>query len=250
MKAVFLDLVGTLVKGKSMKPFDGAVEKFNLLKSRTRVCIITNNTTDTPDDLRKKLLKEGFDLDGVVLLSPLTVLRELLKGLKGRIYYIGSEAVFSIIREVGKEISEDAEIVVVGLDLSLTYEKLTKATNLILSGAEFIGLHSNRLFLMEPGKIGPSVGATIAFLEYATSKKARIVGKPEKEFFRTGLSLLGVKPEDVVVVGDDPISEVSAPQALGMKAIFVRSGKYKECPDFVSPYRVYENFTDIEWENL
>ena len=250
MKAVFLDLVGTLVKGKSMEPFEGAVERFNSLKSKKRICIITNNTTDTPDVLRDKLHKAGFDLDGVVLLSPLTVLKEVLKGVKGKIYCIGSDAVVSTIRDAGKEISEDAEAVVVGLDLSLTYEKLTRATNLILNGAEFIGLHSNRLFLMEPGRVGPSVGATLSFLEYATSKRPRIIGKPEKEFYRTGLYLLGVEPEDVVVVGDDPISEVSAPQSIGMRAIFVKSGKYRECPDFAKPYRIYDSFMDIDWDNL
>ena len=115
MKAVFLDLVGTLVKGKSMEPFEGAVERFNSLKSKKRICIITNNTTDTPDVLRDKLHKAGFDLDGVVLLSPLTVLKEVLKGVKGKIYCIGSDAVVSTIRKAGKEVSEDAEAVVVGL---------------------------------------------------------------------------------------------------------------------------------------
>jgi len=54
----------------------------------------------------------------------------------------------------------------------------------------------------------------------------------------------------VWVIGDDPYSEVSAPQSIGFKAIFVKSGKYKYTPPDIIPDRVYNNFVEVDWENL
>lgn len=42
MKGIFTDLVGTLVKGKTMEPFEDVVEKFNQLKNKFKIVIITN----------------------------------------------------------------------------------------------------------------------------------------------------------------------------------------------------------------
>lgn len=250
MKGIFTDLVGTLVKGKTMEPFEDVVEKFNQLKNKFKIVIITNNTTETPDSIKRKLSEIGFNMDGVYLLTPLVVLQDVLNDSEGDVFYIGSDAVKEIIINSGKTIKENGSIVVVGLDLKLTYEKLYNATNLILNGAKFIGLHRNRLFLKQPGKVAPSVGSTIAFLEYASGRKAKIIGKPEKEFFKKGCNIVGLSVEDVWVIGDDPYSEVSAPQSIGFKAIFVKSGKYKYTPPDIIPDRVYNNFVEVDWENL
>ncbi len=247
IKGIFLDLVGTIVQGKNLIPYDGAVENFNKIKEYFKICIITNNTTEKIESLRVKLERNGFNLNEVVLLTPLLILKNLLKEREGKVFYIGSNAVRETIIESGKEISENGNIVVIGLDFELDYKKLTNATRLLLNNAEFIGLHNNRLFQRENGVVEPSVGPILSFLQFATGRKPFIIGKPEWNFYLAGLEMLNLKTDEVIVIGDDPISEVRAPKRLGIKTIFLRCGKYKELPkDIVSDF-VFDNFKDIDW---
>lgn len=248
IKGVFLDLVGTIVQGKNLKPYEGAIDKFNRLKEIFKFCIITNNTTEKVESLRYKLQEKGFNLDNVILLTPLLILKNILKERSGKVFYIGSNAVRDTIIESGKEISEDGSIVVVGLDYELDYKKLSNATKLLLKNAEFIGLHNNRLFQRENGVLEPSVGPILSFLQFATGRKPFIIGKPEWNFYLAGLEMLNLKPDEVVVIGDDPISEVKSPKRIGIKTIFLKCGKYKELPEDIVSDFVFDNFKDIDWD--
>lgn len=59
--------------------------------------------------------------------------------------------------------------------------------------------------------------------------------KPEPEIYAHACELLGVAAQEVLFVGDHPINDVSAPRALGMKTVWVRSAAYDapEACDFV-----------------
>ncbi len=250
IKGLFLDLVGTIVQGKNLLPYEGAVEEFNKIKEYFKVCIITNNTTEKVESLRAKLQDKGFNLDGVIFLTPLVVLKNLLREKEGKVFYIGSDAVKETIIEAGKEISEDGDIVVVGLDFELDYKKLSNATRLLLKNAEFIGLHNNRLFQRESGIVEPSVGPILSFLQFATGRKPLIIGKPEWNFYLSGLKMLELRTDEVVVIGDDPISEVRSPKRLGIKTIFLKCGKYKELPKGIISDFVFDTFREIDWEKI
>uniref|UniRef100_A0A7C4Y405 HAD-IIA family hydrolase n=1 Tax=candidate division WOR-3 bacterium TaxID=2052148 RepID=A0A7C4Y405_UNCW3 len=250
IKGLFLDLVGTIVQGKNLIPYDGAVESFNRLRDDFKICIITNNTTEKVEGLKEKLEEKGFILKDVILLTPLLILKNILKEKEGKVFFIGSEAVKETIIESGKEISEEGEIVVIGLDFELNYRKLTIATKLLLNGAEFIGLHNNRLFQRENGVVEPSVGPILSFLQFATGRKPFIIGKPEWNFYAAGLNMLQLNPDETIVVGDDPISEVRAPKRLGIKTIFLRCGKYKELPKSIISDFVFDSFKDIDWDKI
>lgn len=45
-------------------------------------------------------------------------------------------------------------------------------------------------------------GAFVEGLEYASDKKAEVVGKPEKKFFHEAVSDLGSEPKRTVMIGD------------------------------------------------
>ena len=59
----------------------------------------------------------------------------------------------------------------------LTYGALNRAFRFILDGAAFIALARNRYFRGVDG-LCLDVGAFVAALEYATQKKAILIGKP------------------------------------------------------------------------
>lgn len=58
-------------------------------------------------------------------------------------------------------------------------------------------------------------GAYTSALEYACDIKARVMGKPSKEFYSIAIESLKLKPEDIVMIGDDINSDVGGAQKAG-----------------------------------
>ena len=116
-----------------------------------------------------------------------------------------------------------------------TYDNLNRAFRLIRGGAQLIAMHKNRWWLTPAGPTLDS-GADVAGLEYAASVKALVLGKPSEDFFREASSALleeisassGGRPArgDIAMVGDDLWTDVLSAQRLGLRGVFVLSGKH------------------------
>jgi ribonucleotide monophosphatase NagD (HAD superfamily) len=70
-------------------------------------------------------------------------------------------------------------------------------------------------------------GPFIAALEYASRREARVMGKPSAEFFSLALEDLGLKPEEVAMVGDDVEVDIEGAQKMGLNTALVQTGKYR-----------------------
>ena len=137
--------------------------------------------------------------------------------------------------------------VLVGLAPSrFTYSNLTQAMQILLAGGPLIAIHKGRTFQTSEGlALGP--GAFVAALEYASDVKSSIIGKPSPEFFNVVQQSIGLKPDEVVMIGDDVRDDVGAAQALGILGILVKTGKYRVGDetgkkDGVLPDYVVDNF--------
>jgi 4-nitrophenyl phosphatase len=109
------------------------------------------------------------------------------------------------------------------MDRTLTYEKLTRATLLIRSGAQFIGSNPDRTFPTPEG-LAPGAGAILAALEAATDQQPLILGKPAPELYRIAMRRMNVGPENTLVVGDRLGTDVIGAQQLGCRTGLVLSG--------------------------
>lgn len=69
------------------------------------------------------------------------------------------------------------------------------------------------------------------------------MGKPSKEYFSFGLESLQLKPEEVVMIGDDISSDVGGAQQCGMRGVLVRTGKYRDSDENhpVKPDAIVDN---------
>jgi 4-nitrophenyl phosphatase len=246
-----IDIEGTIVKDKSFVPIDGAINWINSLKSKDRrFVIVSNNTTHRPSDLLDLLRNLGFNVEKENLVTCVDAALNWFKAKKIKsCFVIGSIQLKSFLNENEIDTKEDekAEAVLVGLDTSLDYLKLKIATNaLVRNKAYLLALHENRLYKDEKGELSPSVGVVVKALEYACQKRAKIFGKPNPTFFRGILKRLKAKPDECTMISDDPLSDLLGAKKLGMKTVFVTSGKYKDeeilkslnkkfYPDFVYP---------------
>lgn len=252
-----IDIEGTIVKDKSYTPIAGAVEWVENLKSKgKKFALVSNNTTHKPKDLLSVLWRIGFELDQKNVHTCMSMTLDWLKSENiSNCFVVGSSGLKKYLKENGIRIhnGENIQAVVVGLDHKLNYNKLKLATSsLINNDARLVALHANKIFKDKDGEIAPSVGPVVKALEYASGKKAVVLGKPSELFYQRVLNGFETSAESSLMISDDPLSDLAGAKKIGMKTAFVLSGKYKEKeilnsldkefhPDFV-----VDNITQIE----
>jgi len=231
-KLYLVDIEGTIVKDKSYVPIDGAVGWINSFKSSSHsLVLLSNNTTHKPEELISLLNHIGFDIKPENMITCLSVAMNWLKENKvKKCFVVGTPHLKEYLNENGIDTPSDdkVEAVLVGLDLSLDYAKLKTALNALVSNkATLLALHSNRIYKDERGELSPSVGAVVRALEYSSQKEAIVFGKPSPEIYLQTLRRFKVEPEDCIMISDDPFSDLAGARKLGMKTVFVTSGKYE-----------------------
>jgi len=223
---LIVDMDGVLYRGDEVIP--GAQEFFAFLRECPIGFILaTNNSTRTAQQYVDKLARMGVEvaLSEILTSSQATAMYlETLVPPGTRVYVIGEEGLEIAVRERGYIISGDgAELVVVGMDRRLTYEKLKVATLLIRGGARFIGSNPDTTLPTEEGFI-PGNGAMLAALEVSTGVAPTVIGKPERTIFELALAKLGSSKEDTAIVGDRLDTDILGGHNAGLTTILVLSG--------------------------
>jgi len=122
---------------------------------------------------------------------------------------------------------QQPEVLVVGdLGDDWTLQILNQAFQALMQGAELVALQKNRYWRRHDQLI-LDAGAFVAALEYSSGKKAQLVGKPSPEFFHTATRVLGLPPDQVVMIGDDLEGDVEGARLAGLRGVAVRTGKYR-----------------------
>ena len=70
-------------------------------------------------------------------------------------------------------------------------------------------------------------GAFVAGLEYTSGVEAEVIGKPTRAYFDAALAELGAAPDEAVMVGDDIESDIAGAKGAGLRAVLVRTGKFR-----------------------
>lgn len=148
---------------------------------------------------------------------------------KVKYFLVGEKGLEEEMSKFGHQRSDetDVDVVVVGLDRFLTYDKLNRATFAAIKSSKIIGTHSSRFYM---SKDGPAVatGPILRALEYSSNVKATIIGKPSTLMFRLALKLAGKRKEDAVMVGDQLDTDIEGARRAGIDSILVKTGVDKE----------------------
>lgn len=241
-KAVLCDIGGVLYVGN--EPLPGAVEAVARLKSRYTVRFLTNTTQKTGAQVVGTLQAMGFDIDADEVITALDMTRSFLEREGcGACYLLTSDAEAFF----GDLPIEPCRYVVVGdAQENFTYERMNRAFRVLIEGGELLAAAKNRTFKDHDGKLSMDAGGFVAALEYASGKKARILGKPSLEFYSLACEMVGASPSDVVMIGDDIESDVAGAQAAGVRGILVETGKFtpSDLQLGIVPDRIAKDFAD------
>ena len=226
-----IDMDGVLYRGNRKIPGADKFIKF-LQENKIPFLLATNNSTRTREMYVEKLHRIGMNVERDNIITSAYVTTEILKKEKKTAYalIIGEIGIFEEIKRIGWKIVDyeswnSADYVVVGMDTTLTYEKLKAGCLAINEGAKFIATNDDKNFPSEEGLI-PGAGSMVAALEVATSKKARIMGKPHEPYIQIIKNTLG--PGEYWVVGDRVETDMVLAEKLNAKKVMVLSGVVKE----------------------
>jgi 4-nitrophenyl phosphatase len=229
IQALAIDMDGVLWRGNT--PLPGFAKFFDFLhEQKLRYTLVSNNSTKTPDQYQQKLADLGATVGRESLLTSSLATAEYMKGQfqpGSAVYVVGQDGLHYAMTEAGfvlvPDSSEPADVVVAGLDMHITYEKLRHATLLIRRGAKYIGTNGDLTFPSEEGLL-PGAGSILAAIEAATSVAPVVVGKPKRLMFDIAVAKMGVEPEHTAMIGDRLETDILGGQRAGLKTILVTTG--------------------------
>jgi 4-nitrophenyl phosphatase len=232
-KNLFLfDLDGVLYKGKEKITYISGKNAIKKIKaSGKRVLILTNNSTEKTENIHMNLVRLGFDIEKEEILTSSMLTALYLKNKFGRVRYflVGEKGLEDEMSKLGHQRSEetDVDVVVVGLDRFLTYDRLNRATFAAIKCRKIIGTHASRFYM---SKDGPALatGPILKALEYSSNIKATVIGKPSTLMFRLALKLAGKKKEDAVMIGDQLDTDIEGARKAGIDSVLVMTGVDKQ----------------------
>ncbi len=253
MAAILLDVDGVLhVSGE---PIPGAVDAVRRLRADGhRIRFVTNSTTMSRRQLGERLRARGFAIADEELQTTGDVASRVLAGK--RVLALTMPGILDDLTGMHL-IGMNADAVLVGgADETeepgriFSWLNLNRAFLELLAGAELYCLHRNRWWQTADGP-RLDAGAIVAGLEYASDIEAIVLGKPSPAYFQAAIDAIDSDPELTWVVGDDLEGDIAGAQAIGMRTVLVRTGKFR--PDdleqaSVSPDGIVSSIAQLpEW---
>ena len=249
VKMFVLDMDGTFYLGDRL--IKGSLEFLEKVKATgRRFVFFTNNSSRIPSFYQKKLEKMGcfVDQSEVITSGNVTIAYLQTHYADKKIYLVGTPLLVESFEEAGINlVQEDPDVVVVGFDTTLTYEKLEKACTYIRNGATFLATHLDINCPTEDGFI-PDCGAMCALITKSTGVEPRYLGKPFPETMEMVLKITGCTRDEIVFVGDRLYTDVATGVKNGAKGFLVLTGEadMKTVEESeVKPTCIYDSLLDI-----
>ena len=223
---VFLDLDGCVWFGDTLA--DGATELVRDLRASGRkVGFLTNTSNHSTAHVVAKLQRLGIEATVDDVTMPVDSLAEHPRmRARPRVWFFGPADMRQAVAAVTQiaETPDDAELVVLGRDTSLTYGDLTDALHVLVRGGGLLAFNVDPRVPVEGGRMLPGTGAIAAALSYASGVQPEVVGKPAPVFFEAAMRRFGTTPERAVMIGDTLDSDIAGGNGVGMRTVLVGDG--------------------------
>lgn len=226
VSGVIMDMDGVLWRGDEILP--GVGQFFDFLRGRGLPFVLaSNNSSKTPGDYVAKLGGLGIHSvsESQIVTSGTATVSYLLATYPAgaAVHVLGGDGLKALVSGAGFTLTDDAGIVVAGIDTRLTYDKLKRASALIRMGADFIGTNADVTIPVADG-LAPGAGSILAALVAATDRQPTVIGKPNKPMFDAAAQILGCAPENILMIGDRLDTDIRGAQLAGLKAALVLTG--------------------------
>jgi phosphoglycolate/pyridoxal phosphate phosphatase family enzyme len=255
-KGFIFDLDGTVYLSETLIP--GADKVIHLLReSGKKVAFLSNKPIQTREDYASKLTRLGIPTrPDEVINSTFVMIKYLKKNApKARLFVVGEDPFIEELRRADFMITEEPkeiEYVITAFDRTFDYRKLNIAYQAIKLGAHFVATNPDRTCPVEGGEI-PDCAGMIAAIEAVTNKKVEvIVGKPSPLIIQAALEVMGLKPEDCILIGDRLETDIKMGKESGIATGIVLTGVTNEDTlrsskgSPIQPDFIFQSIADVE----
>jgi HAD superfamily hydrolase (TIGR01458 family) len=148
----------------------------------------------------------------------------------------------------GDEQEPVAAVVLGDLAHEWTFARLNAAFRLLMHKPPpaLVALGMTRYWRTEAG-LQLDVGPFAIALHYATGVEPLVMGKPAAAFFHTATDMIGLRPDGVLMIGDDIRGDIGGAQQAGLAGALVKTGKFRpaDLEGDVRPDVVLDSIADL-----
>ncbi|WP_418640576.1 HAD-IIA family hydrolase [Sulfurimonas sp. ST-27] len=249
----FIDVQGTLISDEDKSPIDGSREFIQMLnREHIPYMIITNNTKKASQNFLAYLNRLGFEFDATKYLDPLMLLESRVE--KEAVAAYGAKAFLQTLQSMGYKLDyTNPKTVLIAIKEDFSADEYAQMIDFLLDGAKLVGMHETSIYAKNNRRY-PGVGAILKMLEFATSCSYDVVGKPSQAFYNEALKRIkrqnpAADFQNITIISDDVKGDLGGAKELGMKTLFVTSGKYKSAEEIV-PFLKEANIPDFIYKNM
>ncbi|MCP4471419.1 MAG: TIGR01458 family HAD-type hydrolase [Gammaproteobacteria bacterium] len=255
LPGLLIDLDGVIYQ--SDRIIAGALQTLDWIRQQQIPHLfVTNTTSRSRAALLEKFEQFGFDAEFDELMTPIVAANQYLERQQfGKIAaFVTASAVceFSGVEVVSPQSGQAVDAVVIGdLGDAWDYQRLNGAFRLLMQdpAPQLIALGMTRYWRGADG-LRLDVAPFDSALENAAACKAMVFGKPAAAFFAAALERLQCSADEVFMIGDDIAGDTDAAQRCGIRAIQVKTGKFREADlqgDIV-PFALLDSVADLpQW---
>lgn len=226
VKYFIIDMDGTFYLGDKL--ISGSLSFIEyILGKNMDFYFFTNNSSHNALECVQKLKKIGFPVpDDKIIISSHVAIDFIKTNRKNKkVYLLGNENLRSdCLKASINLVEDDPDIVLLGFDTTLTYEKINKACNFIAGGSEFLATHPDKNCPLDKGFM-TDAGSMIEMLKTSSGKSPDIIfGKPYSYTVDYILKLLNCQKDEICFIGDRLETDIAVGQNNGVKSVLVYSG--------------------------
>jgi HAD superfamily hydrolase (TIGR01450 family) len=244
---VILDLDGVVYLDSEGIPGAGtALEQ--LAADRWQLLYATNNSSKDAETVALHIKERtGFAASAASAVTSGMAAGRYITGRHRSALVVGSPALKETVSSYGVTVveSDDADAVVVGLDLEISYDKIDTASRAIRRGAEFVATNVDSTY-PTPSGLAPGAGSIVAAIATAADAVPVTCGKPSE----TMMTLLGehIATDTVWVIGDRPETDLALAVNGGWSSVLVLTGvvtNANDVPSEFAPNYVVASLADV-----
>lgn len=228
VRHLVLDMDGTIYRDSTLfdctLPFLERIERLGIGHT-----FITNNSSRGIEDYVNKLGSLGIAATrDEIYTSTDAVIEYLGARLPGvrRVWLLGTPSMARHLESAGYTIDDERpEVVVVGFDTGLVYDRLCRTAWWIDRGLPFIASHPDRVCPTDQPTVLVDCGAISECLVAATGVRPVVVGKPDRRMLDGVCRRCALSPEQLGVVGDRLYTDMAMARRAGAVSVLVLSGE-------------------------